>query len=357
MIIAASKDQSFPVEGVRSVSAYGRELYSSYGTPEKIGFFEDSSEGHGYQRKKREAAYGWFLRWLIQRGDGSPQPEPATDTEPYDSSELRCFEENRPAGPGIVDMVKRLAANLPAAKPDFSLAASPQKPVLTAEDKRAVRISYGLAAGFLLNPPPKAKGFLIAVDDRGKEAVLSDLPVDDLLQRGWAIFGVDPRGIGESATTQMGWVAAVSLLLGENFVMHQAEELRAAMTRLGERPVALYARGPNAALAATYAAWQSGAKIILRGGFQSFRQFFDRPKSLALSFQLRKEDKDRTTAFDREIPFAYVPFAALRSYDLPQLRRADRTLVIDPINGDWEPEGAAMRDPATAILDFLGRPQ
>jgi dienelactone hydrolase len=356
MIIAASKDQSFPVEGVRSVSAYGRQLYSAYGSAEKIGFFEDSSEGHGYQRKKREAAYGWFLRWLIERGDGSAQPEPATETEPYDSSELRCFEENRPAGPGVVDMVKRLAAGLPPGEPRQPLRTFPSlTPVVNLAGTRLQRLSLGLTSGFLLRPPAKATGVLIALDDRGKEAVISDLPVDELLDRGWAIYGVDPRGIGESATTQMGWAAAVSLLLGENFVMRQGDDLY--RTRLMfSAPVAVYARGPNATLAATYAALDD-SRLVLRGGFQSFRQFFDRPKSLALSFQLRKEDKDRTTAFDREIPFAYVPFAALRSYDLPQLRRADRTLVIDPINGDWEPEGAAMRDPAAKIIEFLGRPR
>ena len=37
-----------------------------------------------------------------------------------------------------------------------------------------------------------------------------------------AFCGVDPRGIGESATDKAGWVFAVSLLLGENFVGRQA---------------------------------------------------------------------------------------------------------------------------------------
>ena len=50
----------------------------------------DEAEGHGYQRAKREAAYGWFLRWLMgRRGDGGPHPEPPTETEPFDSEELR----------------------------------------------------------------------------------------------------------------------------------------------------------------------------------------------------------------------------------------------------------------------------
>ena len=80
---------------MREVAGYGRELYRSYGAGEKIGLVVDEAEGHGYQRAKREAAYGWFLRWLMQRGDGGPHPEPPTETQPFDSEELRCFP---PAG-------------------------------------------------------------------------------------------------------------------------------------------------------------------------------------------------------------------------------------------------------------------
>src|SRR4051812_13458432 len=76
LIVSASRDQSFPEGGVREVAEYGRGLYDSYGAGEKLGLVVDASEGHGYQRRKREAAYGWFLRWLLDRGDGTPHPEP-----------------------------------------------------------------------------------------------------------------------------------------------------------------------------------------------------------------------------------------------------------------------------------------
>ncbi len=44
---------------------YGRLVYSDYGAVDKFRYFEDASSGHGYQVKKREAAYGWFLQWLM----------------------------------------------------------------------------------------------------------------------------------------------------------------------------------------------------------------------------------------------------------------------------------------------------
>src|SRR4051794_28121349 len=100
LIIAAARDESFPLAGIREVAAYGRALYESYRADGKIGLMVDESEGHGYQRAKREAAYGWFLLWLMQRGDGGPHPEPPTETEPFDSEALRCFPPAGTSRPG-----------------------------------------------------------------------------------------------------------------------------------------------------------------------------------------------------------------------------------------------------------------
>ena len=111
LVVAASEDSSFPIDGNREVYRYGRELYQSYRAPEKIGFYVDTSSGHGYQKKKREAAYGWFRRWLLGKGDGSPFAEPPVQTLPPDDPQLRCFPlgQNQAAGPGMIAAVKRLA--------------------------------------------------------------------------------------------------------------------------------------------------------------------------------------------------------------------------------------------------------
>ena len=74
---------------------------------------------------------------------------------------------------------------------------------------------------------------VVALDDRGKEALASDPIVESARAHGWAVCGVDPRGIGESATDKTGWVFAVSLLLGENFVGRQAWDLRRVLEALG----------------------------------------------------------------------------------------------------------------------------
>jgi len=106
-----------------------------------------------------------------------------------------------------------------------------------------------------------------------------------------------------------------------------------------DKQVALYARGDDATLAAAYAmaiapdlTW-----FVLRDGFLGLRQFLERPESLGPSFQLKYDDKDRNTPYDREIPFSYVPFNGLYGPDIAQMLTATRAkgLILNPIDGDW----------------------
>jgi dienelactone hydrolase len=395
LIINASQDQSFPLGGVREVADYGRKLYASYDAPEKFGLVLDEAQGHGYQRAKREAAYGWFLRWLMGRGCGGPHPEPWTQTLPPDSGELRCFPPgtNEPAGPAMIDAVRRLSKDLPPSTPRIDLVGvlgpMPTAPPvrISLSPNRLQRLIVPSEADldvptFVLRPEGEVQGVLVAVDDRGKEVLASDPVVAAARARGWAICGADPRGIGESATDKAGWIFAVSLLLGENFVGRQAWDIGRVIAAVGSagafpgKPVGLYARGENACLAATYAIARAADAeesllrwYLLRDGFVSFRAFLDRPKSLAASYRLLSEDRDRTTAFDREIPSWFFAFDALRSFDLPQLLATSRArgLVVNPRDGDRErltidaargllPPGVqavAANEPEPAVEEFL----
>ncbi|HWC00824.1 MAG TPA: prolyl oligopeptidase family serine peptidase [Bryobacteraceae bacterium] len=343
LIVAASEDKSFPIAGVRQIAAYAGGLYKAYEAPEKTAFFEDTRDGHGYQQKKREAAYGWFQKWLRNVGDGGPYLEPTTQTFPFDSPELQCFppEQNPPAGPGIVDAVRHLATRkdrVPTAP--ITVLTSPARPRDTRLQRLAIPVSGGFEApAFLLRPSGKQRGIVLALDDRGKEATLADPAIREAFARGWAICGFDPRGIGELATTQTGWVAAVSLLLDEPFTDRQAGDILAAASVAARQPLALFARGQNTALAAArvIAVLPNLTWYILRDTFLSYHQFLDRPESLPLSFRLRDNTNNPLTTFDREIPFLYVPFNALRHPDLPERmpRHGVRALIVDPLNGDW----------------------
>jgi hypothetical protein len=79
----------------------------------------------------------------------------------------------------------------------------------------------------------------------------------------------------------------------------------------------------------------------------TYRAFFDRPRSQSLSYKLQSQDRERTTAFDREIPAHYIAFDALRSFDLPQLLACSPAMgmIVNPIDGDWNvlAEPAARR--------------
>jgi dienelactone hydrolase len=363
MIVAAANDQSFPIGGVQDVYDYARDLYRAYTTPERIGIFIDSEDGHGYQKRKREAAYGWFLRWLAGRGDGRPYAEPETETLPFDAAELRCFPvgRNEAAGPGMVAAVRLVASTLPARKSELSLPPMPIPPGIAVADAPLQRLEIPVSVGlrvpaFLLRPRANVRGMLVMLDDRGKESAAFDLPIKELVENGWAVLGLDPRYIGESATKNMGWVAAVSLLLGENAVMQQALDVRVAMSAVRRAfpgvSVGLYAHGPNACLAGSYAIASGEIRFyVLDGGFSSFRDWIERPRSMAVSFELKREDHDRTTSFDREIPFAYFPFEALRSFDLPDLLNSTRArgLVVNQLDGDWAPATGG----SSGIREFL----
>lgn len=378
LIVSASVDRSFPIGGVRAVAGYARDLYRHGNVPDKFAFYEDSSEGHGYQQKKREAAYGWFRRWLQNTADGAAYPEPPTEIPAWDAPELRCFPPggNQPAGPGIMAVVRALAASRrppdqrPHVRPPGLTRQPPFRLNLTAA--RVQRIEIPVAPGlqvpaFLLRPAASATGLLLALDDRGKEELCGDEVVRAALDRNWVVCGVDARGFGELATSKMGWVSATSLLLGENFVRKQGWDLVHTMDYLTAAPefaarrLALYARGHNASLAAAFAlAQQAGAGRLrwypLRDGFISFRQFLERPESLRASYDLRGEDNFRNYVYDHEIPFHYFLFDALRQFDLPQVFAAAAAdgIIINPIDGDWrrmtEPDARKLLPPRTKVV-------
>lgn len=386
LVINSATDPGF-VAG--TVIDYGRGLYAAYGMAGQFGYFNDPSSGHGYQQRKREAAYGWFLRYLMDWGDGSPAPEGPVDVAPPDAAELRCFSGGkRAAGPGMEEFARRLAAGIRASGPAVPSAFFGSEPVRAttptlngqSEQRLAIAVDGVAIPARLLRPAGAPKGLLVTVFDAGKDTLTSDAVVRRARERGWSALGIDPRGIGELSTDKRGWTAAVSLLAGDHFVWRQAGDLLAvaravdAAPEFARAPLAWYARGDNAALASVYAiaeASRSGPPIgayALREGFVSFRQFLDRPASNQASYRLlEKDDREtRFTAWDREIPFWYVPFDVLRVFDLPDLLAASpaRGTVLHPIDGDWNrmspaaarrllPRNVAVVETEPALMDRL----
>ncbi|MCC6293279.1 MAG: acetylxylan esterase [Bryobacterales bacterium] len=375
LVINSATDPGF-VAG--TLTDYGRDLYAAHGMAARFGYFNDPTSGHGYQQRKREAAYGWFLRHLMGRGDGSPSPEGPVDIAPPDAAELRCFPDGkRAAGPGMEAYVRTLAAGIRARGPAVPSRFFASEPAVAAtpalngqsEQRFAVAVNGVSIPALLLRPQGAPKGLLVAALDTGKETLAAGAVTRQARKRGWSVLGIDVRGIGELRTDKAAWTAAVSLLAGDHFVWRQAGDMLAvvravhATPEYARLPLAWYARGDNAALASTYAIAEAARKgpsisaYALREGFVSFRQFLDRPVANEASYRLLEKDERerRFTAWDREIPFWYVPFDVLRVFDLPDLLAASPAsgTVLHAIDGDWKrisPAAARLLLPRTVSV-------
>ncbi len=101
LVINATQDApQFSVAEAEKSVARARPVFDLYDAGDRLGHLKVES-GHDYNREMREAVYGWFDRWLRDRGDGSPVPEPAGGT--VDPAELKCFPGGeRPANVATV---------------------------------------------------------------------------------------------------------------------------------------------------------------------------------------------------------------------------------------------------------------
>jgi hypothetical protein len=166
----------------------------------------------------------------------------------------------------------------------------------------------------VLRPGPTgcdgARGTLIAVNDRGRSELVNDEIVQEANRRGWIVWMLDPRCIGEMATQSQSFTSAVSLLLGEHIVWRQANDILRTLRHVGgttpRYPTAIYARGRAMGLAASYVAAIADRRelewTVLRDAASSFREMTDSPLEL-------------------------LPFAALKSFDISDLWKTSRGSV------------------------------
>jgi len=110
LFVVGRQDEGFPIETAR---AEYRRLASFYDVlaPGRLRLTEIDGP-HGISKPMREAAYGWFARWLQERGDGSVIPEPPTSPEPPNSAEMLCLPAGVSASsrPALIQLTKRLAS-------------------------------------------------------------------------------------------------------------------------------------------------------------------------------------------------------------------------------------------------------
>src|SRR2546428_5989340 len=91
-----------------------------------------------------------------------------------------------------------------------------------------LKISVLSSGAVLLDGKPVDLAQLDEALRAGKEtnATVLTLVAEAVRKRGWQLWAIDPRGIGELETPKSGRAFTVSLLRGENFVWRQGWDIR-----------------------------------------------------------------------------------------------------------------------------------
>jgi len=297
LLIMTNSEQFGQNSSARSIFDYGADIYGRFGANGKARLFVDSDDGPGYQRQKRQAAYKFFLTALMGQQDPQPPDEKPDEGFPSpDSADLRCLPPGAasPAAPAIMAVVRNIADKLPEAGTKIRI----QDLMLPWPPR--VRYGWGINGGGVqrfvfetqrggygipwlhMRKYDGDRGMIIALDDRGKEALVSDPFILEAQKRGYSVAAIDMRGIGELAG-HPGWLFAVNLLLGDNVVWKEALD---TLTLLDEwhdfivsHVAGIYANGPIAGMAASYAtSMRPGPApefVILRNGLLTFRELLD----------------------------------------------------------------------------------
>lgn len=289
LLIGATGDREFPPQGTVHSSEKLAKLWSLFGAQTKVGHVLVES-GHDYNQPMREAAVGFFDRWLRGVGDGSPVPEPALQPEPEDSKELVAARE----GQHSTTTMRQLAIDAlsppfrPTATWEQVVAINGGKPARAPFDLKVLvegagdRPSIvtftsepGLSIPALIYEPAGArKASLVLVSDQGKLAAVREFDVPALVAAGYACCCIDARGCGElseldlrlttylgtSPAYSMGWDAACA-----------AEE----MLRRDKVDVVVIGRGACASQAACYARLFDETGVAGAIGLEGIRKQID----------------------------------------------------------------------------------
>ena len=340
---------------IRPLFEFARVVYGNFEKAAQMHLFE--SQGLGLDAPRREAVYGFFSSVLLNRGDGTAIYEHFPEEHLRDGTEVACLPGGQlaPAGIGIFETVQKLLTAdtdaLPKFAPEILAGLEPEWGNATlginafAIHRRNLASERGIQIPVtILRPPlgetpqdyPKASGggagTLLVLDENDKEALTHDPIVEEALRRDYMVVEMDPRGFGEIPIQNSAWVSAASLLLGENFVWRQAWDIYHRLDgfpfiRSNSKIRAVYARGPNASLAATYALWLMRSQqidwAVLRGGFTTIRQLSDNPSAKDLAFS----------------------FGGAKSLDISELLLATKTktFMVEPIDPAFTPKTPNLR--------------
>jgi hypothetical protein len=291
-----------------TVFQHATDLYSSFGASESL----RQVNGIGEERESWHATSAWLARWLQDQPDLVSVPEPDTSIQAAAVSlpQVEVLATLQRRSVSKMDLAALLGGPLPESRITVALQCAPQQRIL-------LQTEPGLdVPATVFRPGPEGcdaeRGILVAVNDKGRDLLATDEIVQEELHRGWEVWAIDPRGIGELKSDNEGFIFAMSLLLGENFVWRQASDIiriiAQASNSTSTHRVALYACGKETSLAAAYAAATADSHelpewVVMRQAVLSF-----------------------STATDVEPHF--WPFDTLNTFDIPDLISAARPRTV-----------------------------
>jgi hypothetical protein len=398
LVLNSRDDPQIPSSGARHTIALTEPFYADDPSRLDLRIYDLD---HGYQRPMREAAYGWFQRWLRGTGDGTPIREPDVATLPPDDVALTCVGGDdggltaaaiealvasrarafatgrRPAGSS--DEVQRNVARvlgLPRIRRRALRgrveAERTERGVVT--QLRRVVVEPGVAIPVTVVRRPGALWSLavvVAVDRPTDATARADLAG---LLKGVGLVYVEPRGMGTTApeppemmvlATLDGGLdpvppkpgehlefetATYLLMAGLSIAGLQAQDVLGAVDHLRRAPPeegaavdAIVGSGIHGSLVALISAlFEPGLRtVVTAGGLAELASLATVPGASGP-------------------PAAYL-FGALRSFDLPDLVGAldGRTVIVsDPVDGEDRPADLervrAALDPASRRLAASG---
>jgi len=335
LIIAGTKDRTFPVAGAREAFERAQEVYRLLDAGENLGYAEVYAP-HAYNRRMREQMYAWMERHLAGHQRHTPETEPVP-AEPEETDVLDSFPEGKPPADALTVPAifaercrERPLPLAPDSAAEWTTRARRLKEALREQvlgcsrepepagevegtrqvgsltlERIVIRPERGiLVPAVLLRPPGEVRAVLVFVHPGGKDRALADEELRRLPSRGVAVCSLDYRAAGETLPTGPHAEFLLSrnaLVLGSPLAGGRAADIHAALgylrgrPDLGERPLFLYARD-QAALPALLAAALSGLAdgVALEEPLATFRsdegEGFEHPSPLLLPGVLEVAD-------------------------------------------------------------------
>ncbi len=360
----------FPIEGARSTYAEARRVFEAAGAAGRAGYFE-YDDTHGWSKPRREAAYAWIERWLLDRSESAPEPD--FDTEPEANLYATSTGQVRTSMKGAEtvqslnlalanhlhaqrarrkpeDVAARLVLERAAGVPPVTRLGVTQHSGYRVE-KLSLRVEEGIdipALAFVPEGGAAKKPAVLWINAAGKSADAGG-DLDELARLDHIALAIDPRGWGETsgkAGPSGGYGAAYqtamrALLVGQTLAGMQTRDALAAFEYLASRA------DVDAARLSAFGKGNGGVIALYAAALEPRIRKLALERSV-LSYMAIARARQHEGIFDIVVP------GVLRDFDLPDLAAsiAPRPVwLVDPrtpAGGRVAPETARLEYPAAA---------